>query len=186
MAHTKPLRTAVRNKLITLLPRLRRFALVLAGDDESADMLLRTTCNKMLDEDETYQQGTAFDIWAFRRLHDEWLRDLRSHNSPIAQAQADPSIFETDRRLCPDVRITDIADILVKLPPQQHSAAMLIWGESLSYDDAAMVLDTDRQTVLARVSRALASFVERADWLDGIGGHGADVQQLQQINRRTG
>ena len=63
---------------------------------------------------------------------------------------------------------------------------MLIWGESLSYEDAATILDTDRQTVMARVSRALASFVERADWLDGLGGHGADVQHLQQINRQTG
>ena len=47
-------------------------------------------------------------------------------------------------------------------------------------------LETDRQTVVARVSRALASFVERADWLDSAANDGAEVQHLQQINRQTG
>lgn len=186
MAQTKQLRAAVRNKLITLLPRLRRFGLILAGDDESADVLLRNTCNRMLDDDETYQQGTAFDIWAFKQLHAAWLRDLRAHNAPIAQVQADASIFETDRRRCSDVRICDVAEILVKLPPQQRAAALLVCGEGLSYEDAATILETDRQTVVARVSRALASFVERADWLDSAANDGAEVQHLQQINRQTG
>lgn len=186
MAQTERLRTPVRNKLITLLPRMRRFALVLAGESESADALLRITCKKMLEDSETYQQGTAFDLWALRELHEEWLSGLRSHTTPISQGDVDASVFESDRHVCSDVRISEIAEILAKLPPQQRGAVLLVYGEGLSYDDAARVLDTDRQTVLARVSRALASFIERADWLDGTGVQGAQVQHLQQMNRQTG
>lgn len=186
MAQTELLRTPVRNKLITLLPRLRRFAVVLAGESESADALLRTTCKKMLDDSESYQQGTAFDIWALHELHEEWLGGLRSHNSPISHGHVDASLFASEREVCSDVRISEIAEILAKLPPQQRGAVLLVYGEGLSYEDAATVLDTDRQTVLARVSRALASFIERADWLDSADVHNAEVQHLQQINRQTG
>ncbi len=186
MAQAKPLRTGVRAKLIAILPRLRRFAMVLAGDCEGADALLRTACGKMLGDDTTYQQGTAFDIWALHQLHCEWLSGLRAHNTPISQGQADASVFIPTGATGEDMPRTEIAEILSKLPPQQRGAVLLIYGEGMSYDDTAKILDTDRQTVLTRVSRALASFIERADWLDSAGVYGAEIQQLQHTNRQTG
>ena len=51
---------SIRSRLISLLPRLRRFASVLAGDRPGGDGLLRAACNTMLDEAHRYQRGTPF------------------------------------------------------------------------------------------------------------------------------
>lgn len=184
---SESLSASERAKLITLLPRLRRFATVLAGDKTRADDLLRAACKKMLSKGHTYQRGTAFDIWAFRELHSNWLATLRTHDAPIAQSQGDAAVF-TDLADGEDTdsHAAETAGILAKLPPQQRGATLLIYGEGLSYDEAADILETSPQTVMTRVSRALASFVERAHWLESVRLQSADVQQLNKINRQAG
>ncbi len=168
MAQSERLSASARNKLITLLPRLRRFATLLAGDRGGADALLRSACRKILDKGDSFQQGTAFDLRAFSELHSEWLSGLRSHETPISQGQGDASAFEPAGREDDDGHFHEIANILAKLPPQQRSAVLLVYGEGFSYDEAGRILDTPLPTVITRVSRALASFIERADWLDSV------------------
>jgi len=143
---------------------------------------MRTACQKILDRASTFPGGTAFDLWAFSELHSQWLEQLRSHLNPLSRGQADPSLFEA----AGDTHSTQIADILAKLPPQQRSAVLLIYGEGFSYDEAGMILDTSPQNVIARVGRALASFVERADWLKSAAESRPQVEQLDQINRQAG
>lgn len=186
MAQTQRLSRSERTKLIILLPRLRRFAVLLAGNTVSADALLRLACKKMLDGARAFRQGTAFDLWAFGELHGEWLAGLRSHNNPISQGQGDPSAFLPADASGEIGKFQEIAEILAKLPPQQRSAVLLIYGDGFSYDEVSQILDAPARTVIARVSRALGSFVERADWLDGTGPAGAEVEQLQQTNRQAG
>lgn len=182
MALTERLGASVRTKLITLSPRLRRFSNVLAGDREGAEALMRAACQKILDGASTFPEGTAFDLWAFGALHHEWLGQLRSQHNPLSRGQADPLLFEA----AGEPHSAQIADILAKLPPQQRSAVLLIHGEGFSYDEAGKILDTSPQSVIARVSRALASFVERADWLESVALSGVQVEQLDQINRQAG
>lgn len=182
MALTKRQSESARSKLITLLPRLRRFSKVLAGDRDSADALLRSACKKMLGQGASYQHGTAFDIWAFGLLHNEWLAVLRSHELPISQGQADAAVFEASEGEG-EVNAGAIAGILATLPPQQRSAALLLYGEGFSYDEAAIILDIPVETVIARVSRALASFIERADWLDS---SRLTSGKVEQLNRQAG
>ncbi len=186
MAQSERLSKSARTKLIILMPRLRRFAKLLAGDRDSADNLLRSACRKILDKGHTFQQGTAFDLRAFAELHGEWLSDLRSHETPISQGQGDASAFAPAGLENDEHHFLEIAGILAHMPPQQRSAVLLVYGEGFSYDEAARILDTPIQTVIARVSRALASFIERADWIDSAGLYGAKVEQLKQINRQAG
>jgi len=181
MALTERLGASLRTKLITLSPRLLRYANVLAGDRQSADALMRTACRKILDGAGAFPEGVAFDLWAFGELHREWLGQLRSHNNPLSRGPADPALFEAPG----DPHSAQIADILAKLPPQQRSAVLLIYGEGFSYDEAGKILDTSPQSVIARVSRALAAFVERADWLESVALSGAQVEPLDQINRQA-
>lgn len=182
MTATKRSGASIRTKLITLSPRLRRFSNFLSGDMEGAQALMRATCQKILDGASTFPEGTAFDLWAFGKLHTQWLEQLRSHLNPLSHGHADPSLFEA----VGETHSTRIADILAKMPPQQRSAVLLIYGDGFSYEEAAGILDTTPQNVIARVSRALASFVEQADWLESATASNAQVKHLDQINRRAG
>ena len=186
MVQTQRLSGSARTKLITLLPRLRRYAAILAGNREAADTLLRSACKNMLDGGRVSRQGTAFDVWAFGELHADWLAGLRSQNNPISQAQGDAATFLPADASSEYEHSRGIADILATLPPQQRSAVLLVYGEGFSYDEAAQILDAPFKTVLARVSRALGSFIARADWLDSTGLGGAKVEKLQHTKRQAG
>lgn len=187
MVQSNQLSASERTKLITLLPRLRRFATVLAGERSGADQLLREACKKMLRHSGGYQRGTAFDIWAFRGLHADWIAGLRTHARPLSQAQGDTDAFVIPEiESIDDAHLADTVDILAKLPAQQRSVVLLLHGEGLSYEEAAEVLDTDVETVVARLSRALATFVERAGWLESAKPKTAQIQRLNRINRQAG
>lgn len=176
-----------RAKLITLLPRLRRFATVLSGERDGADGLLRTACRKMLHNSGTYRQGSAFDIWAFSMLHAEWLSGLRSHANPLTQSQGESDAFAIeDFSEFDDGHMEPTLEILAKLPAQQRSAALLIYGEGFSYDEAGEILDATAETVMARLARALATFVERADWIKNTARRSAQIEQLNQIKLQAG
>lgn len=167
----------IRTRLVTLLPRLRRFAAVLAGDRQGGDELLRAACKIMLDEGHRYQRGTPFARWAFSEIYAVWLARLRAHRQPIAQVRADEGLFAG----APPDGATDappppVAGFLASLPPQQRSVILLVYGEGLSYEDVAKVLDTPTETVAARVSRALAALIDRLGPLDGRGRAGATVE----------
>lgn len=172
--------------MITLLPRLQRFAATLAGNRERADTLLRAACNKMLEDGGVPRQGLAFDVWAFGAVQAEWLAGLRGQKYPISQGQGDAAAFLPAGGAGENRQFRDIAAVLAKLPPQQRSAVLLVYGEGFSYAEAAQILDAPLHTVLARVSRALGSFIARSDWPDGTGLGAPNVERLQQIGRQAG
>lgn len=164
MAQREKNRDSTRLKLVSLLPRLRRFAAVLAGDREACDSLLRNTCQAMLADDRGYQRGTPFDRWAFTQLYARWLEELRDHKDPMAQGKDAENLLLSSLagQDVPGGDIAATAGMLAKLPPQQRAAALLIYGEGFSYDDAALIIDTERQTLIERASRALAAHVALA------------------------
>lgn len=168
---------SVRSRLISLLPRLRRFAAVLSGDRVGGDELLRASCRIMLDEGHRYQRGTPFARWAFSEIYSVWLARLRAHRQPITQERADEQLFGgAPKDDAADETPPPVAGFLASLPPQQRSAILLVYGEGLSYEDAAKVLDTPTETVAARVSRALAALIDRLGPLDGRGRAEATVE----------
>lgn len=156
---------SVRSNLIMALPRLRRFSGVLAGDEESRDILLRESLQWMLENAQDYPPGAPFDRWAFSHIHNHWMAGLRDHNDPIALVRADESLY------CPDCLsdhedysdAQEVGTFLASLPPQQRSAVLLIFGEKFSYEDAAAVLDATIETVTTRAVRGLAALVDRLE-----------------------
>lgn len=179
---------STRIKLINLLPRLRRFAAALAGDRAGRDALLRTACERMLGDQRSHQPGTPFDRWAFAQLHALWLEGLREQTEPMARARGDEDLFQAAFAGADGgvAEIAETAAALSRLPPQQRGAALLIYGEGFSYDEAASILDVASHTVVERAARALAALI------DAGGGRGAEaapearVESLYARERQTG
>lgn len=176
-----------RLKLISLLPRLRRFAAVLAGDRERSDDLLRTACRRMLRANARRRGSAPFDIWAFSELYALWLEKLRDHMDPMAQGRGDEEMFRSAFAGA-DIGAGEIAltaEILSNLPPQQRSAALLVYGDGFSYEDAALILDVPRQTVVERATRALSTIIDRTGTVHDIGGPRAVVEALYPAERQA-
>lgn len=176
-----------RLKLISLLPRLRRFAAVLAGDREGGDALLRAASRRMLHADAVQRGSAPFDIWAYSELYGLWLEKLRDHTDPMTQGRGDGELFRevfAGGDLDEDEAALT-AEILSGLPPQQRSAVLLVYGDGFSYEDAAIILDAARHRVVERVTRALTTIIDRTGPVQGGHGAGAVVQSLYPAERQA-
>lgn len=186
MVHDTRISRMTRLKLISLLPRLRRFAAVLAGDRERGDDLLRAASWRMLRADAIERGSAPFDVWAFTVLYGLWLEKLRDHTDPMAQGRGDEDLFrEAFAGGGMDAAEVELAEILSALPPQQRSAVLLVYGDGFSYEDAAYIVDTPRHTVVERVTRALSTIIDRTGSV--LDGHdaGAVVESLYPTERQA-
>ena len=70
--------TDPRAELVSLLPRLRRFAFGLTGDAHVADDLVQAGCLKAIERWHQWQPDTSLASWMFRILQTTWVDDYRS------------------------------------------------------------------------------------------------------------
>lgn len=174
----------IRSGLIALLPRLRRLAMVLAGDREEGDALLGRACQVMLEGAERDRPPQRFDHWALGALHGLWLAELRRQKEPSAHLRADEDCLRAllEDWAAPELEVEEMAAFIAGLPPQQRAAVLLVYGEGLSYAEAAGVLDAPVETVASRTSRALGGLVERLSLQarEAHSGAGAALTQEEQ------
>jgi len=155
-------RDSVRHDLILMLPRLKRFADVLTGEKKEGKALLRRALFRMLNEHHRYQRGTLFDRWAFGEIYALWLIELRDHAEPLRQAKASEENFELLFHKDGEEEFDALtANFLWQLPPQQRCTLLLVYGEGFDYEDAARVLDSNADTIEARLIRASGSLADR-------------------------
>jgi DNA-directed RNA polymerase specialized sigma24 family protein len=145
----------VRPGLVAMLPRLKRFADLLAGSEAEGRALLGRALNRMLAEQHRYQRGTALDTWAFGEIYRHWLMELREHAGPLGEIDADAASFEQLFAVGDGCDPTTV-DYLRTLPPQHRLTLLLVYGEGFDYDNAAYVLDASPETVAGRLVKVTA------------------------------
>src|SRR3977135_4698429 len=69
---------AFERELLTLLPRLRRFARALARDAADADDLVQTALERALKARDQWAPGTRLDSWMMRIVRNCWIDEMRS------------------------------------------------------------------------------------------------------------
>ena len=153
--------TELTDRIVALLPRLRRFALTLTRQPEDGDDLVQLTVERALTRLHRWNEGTRLDSWMFKIMQNLWIDELRSRRS---RGQADPDfdmdlLAGSDGRAAMDARLglRDTLAAVMALPEEQRSVMLLVVVEGLSYRDAAEVLEVPIGTVMSRLSRARLS-----------------------------
>ena len=157
------------DRLVGLLPRLRRFARTLTRDAASADDLLGTALERALKARAQWQAGTRLDAWMYRIIRNAWIDEVRRrgrhgvHEAPPEAAEAvgvDP-LPQLEARM----NAAAMAAAILALPDEQREAVALVLVEGLSYREAAEILDIPVGTLTSRLGRGraalLATFGER-------------------------
>lgn len=153
---------SVRPALVAMLPRLKRFADLLAGDKGTATALLGRALRRMLAEQHRYQRGTPLDRWAFAEIYQHWLMELRDHADPVSHAKTDGASFaQLFRNAAGDEFDPFTTSFLRSLPPQQRLTLLLVYGEGFDHIDAGRVLDVPSETVATRLVRISANLADR-------------------------
>jgi RNA polymerase sigma-70 factor, ECF subfamily len=154
---------AFRRELVSLLPRLRRFAAALAGSRDGAEDLLQSTVEKALRHWEGFEQGRRLDSWAFKIMQNLWLDMRRSAvrgpmftDEPLDSVGEDGRAVVAARQDLEQVRVA-FAD----LPEDQRAVMALVILEGFTYGEAASALDVPVGTIMSRLARARAAITAR-------------------------
>lgn len=152
------MRDDVRQQIVALLPRLRKFAYVLTRDLEQADDLVQDTCMRALDRLEQWEKGTRLDSWLFRIAQNIWFDRLRSAKTrgPMEGIETGEEFMGEDGRDVAESRLalSDVANALEKLSPEQQVLIALVCIDGLSYKEAADTLQVPIGTIMSRLARA--------------------------------
>jgi RNA polymerase sigma-70 factor, ECF subfamily len=147
----------IRQQMVTLLPRLRRFAHGLTGTAADGDDLVQATCERAIGNLDKWRPGTRLDSWMFRiaqNLHINTVRD-RKNRERILSSAADTIAPATTAAGAAESRTTWVAvrRCLEALPAEQRSVLLLICVEGYSYAECATILDVPVGTVTSRLAR---------------------------------
>jgi RNA polymerase sigma-70 factor (ECF subfamily) len=146
--------------LVAALPRLRRYARVLAGDVHRADDLVQDTLARAWEKRRLWRAGSDLRAWLFTIMHNVHVNQFSMRQREYAQASLDAdggaAGWEIAVRATQSDRV-ELAEVLAqigRLPVEQREVLMLAAVEELRYEEIGAVLNVPIGTVMSRLSRA--------------------------------
>ena len=153
----------LRRDLVGLLPRLRRFAMTLAGDAASADELAQVACERAIAKGNQWNGEGRLESWVYALARQHWSDDHRRRKPHPASRGNVTDIREANRDrtslVDPDVIHRMIAD----MPEGTSSAFLLVVVEGHSYQQAADIMGVTINIVVSQLAAARLHFASVAD-----------------------
>lgn len=145
-------------QMVALLPRLRRFALLLTGSTAEADDLVQATCERAMVRLDAWVRGSALDRWLFKILHNLHRNQRRDGANRLRLVEAHGATQEhlVDGARAAETRteFNEVRQRVLALPAEQRAVLNLVAIEGYSYQEAADLLDVPIGTVTSRLARA--------------------------------
>jgi RNA polymerase sigma-70 factor, ECF subfamily len=145
----------LRDRIIELLPRLRRFARSLARNAQDADDLVQITAERALAHAGQLRPDHSVASWLFGILRNAWIDEGRSRRrrglllepGDLAERVPDPAAGA-------DQEMLYLQNALSRLPEEQRLAVALVLVEGFSYKEAAASMGIPVGTLTSRLGRA--------------------------------
>lgn len=142
-------------KVVDLLPRLRRYATGLSGSVETADDLVQEACARLLGKPPA--DNSYLDRWLFRTIRNLHIDQVRGrlvaerHRHRLDQPS---QVVDGDGELEARLTLDQVGELLSELSEEQRSVLLLVGVEGFSYRQAADILELPLGTVTSRLARA--------------------------------
>jgi RNA polymerase sigma factor (sigma-70 family) len=140
-------------RLVELIPRLRRYARALVGDRATADDLVQDTLERAWAKLHLYRRGTDLRAWLFTVMHNVHVNRVRA--ARITDPLEDEMPELAQRAPQGDaLLVRDLDRAIPRLPAEQRAVLLLVTLEEMSYQQVAGALGIPIGTVMSRLSRA--------------------------------
>ncbi|MGE3249667.1 MAG: sigma-70 family RNA polymerase sigma factor [Hyphomonadaceae bacterium] len=157
--------SAIRDEIVSLIPRLRRFARTLAGSEADADDLVQLALERALTRLGQFEPGTQLASWLYRIVRNAWIDEVRARQrrgrlfAPAEEGEfvGGGGAEEMETRL----EMRAVEDAMQQLPEEQREAIGLVCVEGLSYREAADVLGVPIGTITSRLARGRETLMAR-------------------------
>lgn len=147
----------IKNDLIALLPRLRRFARSLTRSTVEADDLVQDACLRALSRSDQWDPAQPLDRWVFRIMRNLWISEIRKRSVRLGQGHV-PAEETSELVSAHTGEDTVIAAELHKqidaLPDELSALLLAVSVEGYSYKEASALFDIPVGTVMSRIHRA--------------------------------
>jgi RNA polymerase sigma-70 factor (ECF subfamily) len=157
----------LQRQIVELLPRLRRFARVLAREPADADDLVQATVERALIHQDQWRPGTRLDSWMFRIMKNAWIDEsrARSRRTRVFAPEEQGEGVGLDGAAAMETRLaaSDVERAMEKLPDEQRLAVALVLVDGLSYKEAAEVLEVPQGTLTSRLARGRVALLAELD-----------------------
>jgi RNA polymerase sigma-70 factor (ECF subfamily) len=151
MTHTPE---EIGERIVELLPRLRRFARSLSRNQHDADDLVQSGVERAWRHLGQFRPDANLASWMFGILKNAWLDNLRTRRRRGEVALPEdsgehPAVSPVDS----NTEMWSVSEAMNKLPEEQRLAVALVLVEGLSYKEAAEVLEIPMGTLTSRLAR---------------------------------
>ncbi len=140
-------------RLVELIPRLRRYARALVGDRASADDLVQDTLERAWAKLHLYRRGTDLRAWLFTVMHNVHVNKVRSARATDPLEDEMPELAQRAAQ-GDSLVVRDLDRAIARLPAEQRAVLLLVTLEEMSYEHVARTLGIPIGTVMSRLSRA--------------------------------
>lgn len=144
----------VREQIVALLPRLRRFGRAITRNPADADDLVQISIERALARYEQWRPEAPFHSWMFGIMRNAWIDEARARGRQgrfLAPEEAGLDV--PDNASEAQLRLLSVQRAMASLPEEQRLAVALVLVEGLSYKEAAAALDVPIGTLTSRLAR---------------------------------
>lgn len=139
--------------LLDCIPRLRRYARALVGEQAGADDLVQDTLERGWQKLAAWRQGSDMRAWLFSIMHNLRMDQLRKPTLPtevLDEATPTPVMAASQSH---GLEVRDLQTALAMLPLEQRQVLLLVALEQMTYEEVAQTLSLPLGTVMSRLSR---------------------------------
>jgi RNA polymerase sigma-70 factor, ECF subfamily len=150
-------------EMLSLIPKLRAFAVSLSHDPDQADDLLQETLLSACRSIDRFEPGTNMAAWLFTILRNHFYSEYRRRRRVIQDVDGD---YTNSLVVKPEQIVhseyEELRSALTRLPKDMRDLLLLVTVLGVSYPDAARICGCATGTAKSRVHRARARL---AKWL---------------------
>ena len=148
----------LHNRMVKMLPRLRRFVYSLTRGAESSEDLIQETYVRALAHVDQWQPGTRLDSWMFRIAQNLWIDHKRTERTrgEVVDIDVIGELLSCDGRVIAENRIAlqQLRKDISQLSLDQRDVIRLVCGYGMSYKETGKILNLPAGTVMSRLARA--------------------------------
>jgi RNA polymerase sigma-70 factor (ECF subfamily) len=146
-----------RRDLVSLLPKLRRFAMTLTRNAHDADDLVQEACERAITRSHLWNGEGRLESWVYAMTRNLWVDEIRKRKvrtgggTVDAHDQDELSIEPSAEKA---IYVSQLQKMILSMPEGLASVFLLVNVEGHSYRETADILGIPIGTVMSRLSTA--------------------------------
>ncbi|WP_374576204.1 sigma-70 family RNA polymerase sigma factor [Phenylobacterium sp.] len=158
------MKDAFQDQVVALIPRLRAYAMSLAGSSAEADDIVQEALMRAWRFRDGYQMGTNLRAWLYRIVRNAFYTHAAKRKDTVEDVDGR---WAATLSCTPEqewrVQYGELLRALRQLSPEARDALLLVVSSGLSYQEAAEICGCAVGTMKSRVNRARSRLARLMD-----------------------